>query len=160
MMRFGVSLFALFCILPLSAMNTAPPICRILETSLYTSDLSRAESFYQNVLGLELFAKETGRHVFFKCGDQMLLLFNPEKTALEMEVAPHGSHGPGHVAFAVPLGEIDSWLGRLKRHQVDIEKDIIWPAGGRSIYFRDPAGNCLELASPLLWGMPDTNTVS
>jgi len=159
MIRLGVFLFASCCMLPLSAMNNAPPIRRILETSVYTSDLAQAESFYQKVLGLELFAKETGRHVFFKCADQMLLLFNPEKTSLETAV-PHGSHGPGHVAFAVALGELDQWPGRLKQHGVEIEKDIRWPGGGRSIYFRDPAGNCLELASPLLWRMPDVGRAS
>ena len=159
MIRFGVFLFAASCMLPVSAMNNAPPIRRILETSLYTTDLAQAESFYQSVLGLELFAKEKGRHVFFKCGDQMLLIFNPAKTQRETDV-PHGSHGPGHVAFAVALGELDSWIGRLKPHGVEIEKDILWPGGGRSIYFRDPAGNCLELASPLLWRMPDVGPVS
>ncbi len=160
MIRFGVFLFASCCMLPLSAMNTAPPIRHILETSLYTIDLAQAESFYHKVLGLELFAREAGRHVFFKCADQMLLLFNPNKTALETEIAPHGSHGPGHVAFAVALRELDSWIGRLKQHGVEIEKDILWPGGGRSIYFRDPAGNCLELASPLLWRMPDVGPAS
>src|SRR5689334_19875434 len=124
MIRLSVFLFASCCMLSLSAMNNAPPIRRILETSLYTNDLAQAETFYQKVLGLKLFAKETGRHVFFKCADQMLLLFNPEKTALETEIAPHGSHGPGHIAFAVSLGELDSWIGRLKQNGVEIEKDI------------------------------------
>ena len=41
---------------------------RILETSLYTDDLEPAESVYAGVLGFELFAKEPGRHLFFKCG--------------------------------------------------------------------------------------------
>lgn len=159
-MEFRLLLFASFCMLPSSAMNNTPPIRRILETSVYASDLTQAALFYEKVLGLELFAKETGRHVFFKCGDQMLLIFNPEKTLLETEIAPHGSHGPGHVAFAVSFGELDSWIARLKQHGVEIEKDTLWPGGGRSIYFRDPAGNCLELASPLLWRMPDIGTAS
>jgi catechol 2,3-dioxygenase-like lactoylglutathione lyase family enzyme len=133
---------------------------RILETSLYTDDLEQAESFYTSVLGFELFAKEAGRHVFFKCRDQMLLIFNPAKTARESESVPHGSQGPGHVAFAVPLVELDRWVDRLRQHGVEIEKDMHWPGGGRSIYFRDPAGNCLELASPLLWRMPDAGTAS
>ena len=158
-MKFGMSLLASFCILATSAMSISLSIGRILETSLYADDLARAELFYEKVLGLRLFAKEKGRHVFFKCGDQMLLIFNPAKTQRETDV-PHGSHGPGHVAFAVALGELDSWIGRLKPHGVEIEKDILWPGGGRSIYFRDPAGNCLELASPLLWRMPDVGPVS
>ena len=41
--------------------------------------------------------------------------------------------------------------------EFEIEKDVAWPNGGRSLYFRDPAGNCLELASPLVWGMAEGN---
>ena len=41
--------------------------------------------------------------------------------------------------------------------KIEIEKDVTWPNGGRSIYFRDAAGNCLELASPLIWGMAESD---
>ena len=128
---------------------------RILETSLYTDDLDQAESFYTGVLGFELFAKEQGRHLFFKCGNQMLLIFNPNRTLNETEVAPHGARGPGHVAFAVSLAELDKWAAHLRSKGTKIEQDVLWPKGGRSLYFRDPAGNCLEFASPLVWGMPE-----
>src|SRR5713101_3440303 len=124
---------------------------RILETSLYADDLDQAEAFYKSVLGLDLFAKEAGRHLFFKFGDQMLLIFNPAETIGESEVAPHGARGPGHVAFAVLMSELDQWRSRLQKRGIQIEKDAVWPGGGRSLYFRDPAGNCLELASPLVW---------
>ena len=130
---------------------------RILETSLYADDLDQAEAFYKSVLGLNLFAKEAGRHLFFKLGDQMLLIFNPAKTIEKSEVAPHGAHGPGHVAFTVPMSEMDGWEKELKGKGVEIEKDVQWPKGGRSLYSRDPAGNCLELASPLVWGMQDSS---
>ena len=133
---------------------------RILETSLYVGDLDLAESFYTSALGLNLFAKEAGRHLFFKFGDQMLLIFNAAKTIEETEVAPHGASGPGHVAFAVRLSELDRWASRLRARGIQIERDTAWPNGGRSLYFRDPAGNCLELASPLVWGMADGNNDS
>ena len=128
---------------------------RILETSLYADDLDQAEAFYKSVLGLNLFAKEAGRHLFFKFGNQMLLIFNPAKTIEESEVAPHGTRGPGHVAFAVALSELDQWKSHLQENGIQIEKDVAWPKGGRSLYFRDPAGNCLEFASPLIWGMAE-----
>ena len=128
---------------------------RILETALYADDLDRAEAFYTLVLGLHLFAKEADRHLFFKFGGQMLLIFNPAKTLQESEIAPHGARGAGHVAFAVPTSELDRWKEHLHGQGVEIEKDMLWPNGARSIYFRDPAGNCLELASPLIWGMED-----
>ena len=133
---------------------------RILETSLYADDLDQAEAFYKSALGLNLFAKEAGRHLFFKFGDQMLLIFNPAKTIEGSEVAPHGARGPGHVAFAVPKSEMDEWKKHLKGKGVEIEKDVLWPKGGRSLYFRDLAGNCLELASLLVWGMEDGSSFS
>src|SRR5437764_7681443 len=126
---------------------------RILETSLYTSDLEKAEEFYTDIMGLKLFAREKDRHLFFKCGEQMLLIFNPSTTMAQTEIAPHGALGPGHVAFAVSDSDLDQWAAKLRQHGIAIEKEIQWPRGGRSIYFRDPAGNCLEFASPKIWGM-------
>ena len=134
-------------------MSYSPQIRRILETSLYAEDLDQAALFYTKVLGLELFAKEPDRHVFLKCGDQMLLIFNPARTIHETEVAPHGATGPGHVAFAVSMAELDRWAAHLRSEKVPIEKEVTWPKGGRSLYFRDPAGNSLEFASPAIWGI-------
>jgi hypothetical protein len=37
---------------------------------------------------------------------------------------------------------------------VAIESDFAWPGGGRSLYFRDPAGNSLEFAEPAIWHLP------
>ena len=133
---------------------------RILETSLYTDDLEHAESFYTSVLGFELFAKEPGRHLFFKSGNQMLLIFDPNRTLNETEVAPHGARGPGHVAFAVPLAELDEWASHLRSKGTKIEHDVSWPKGGRSLYFRDPAQNCLEFASPLVWGIEEAGSLT
>jgi len=58
------------------------------------------------------------------------------------------------------MSEMDGWEKRLKGIKVEIEKDVRWPNGGRSLYFRDPAGNCLELASPLVWGMEEGGSSS
>ena len=44
-------------------------ITAVLETCLYASDLEAAERFYGGVLGLAVFGREAGRHVFFRCGD-------------------------------------------------------------------------------------------
>ena len=38
-------------------------------------------------------------------------------------------------------------------HGVGIESTVEWPQGGRSIYFRDPAGNSLEFAEARIWGL-------
>jgi catechol 2,3-dioxygenase-like lactoylglutathione lyase family enzyme len=126
----------------------------ILETAIYASDLDAAERFYGDVLGLPFDSKVAGRHIFFHCGDAMLLVFNPAVTAVKAgDVPPHGARGPGHVAFAVGDGELEPWLERLAEHGVEIEASVDWPGGGRSIYFRDPGGNSLELTTPSIWGI-------
>jgi catechol 2,3-dioxygenase-like lactoylglutathione lyase family enzyme len=130
----------------------------ILETVLYGADLDAAEAFYGDVLGLVRVAREGSRHVFFRCGDQVLLIFNPVETtkppsAGALPVPPHGADGPGHVCFRATAAEIDVWRRRLADAGIAIESDFEWPQGGHSIYFRDPAGNSVEFAEPLIWGL-------
>ena len=129
---------------------------RILETALYADDLAAARHFYEHVLGLECYAIEEGRHVFFRCGDQMLLIFNPHATAQPrgtLPVPPHGAHGPGHICFRALPSEFDGWRQRLESSAISIEAEFEWPGGGRSLYIRDPAGNSVEFAEPRIWNL-------
>ena len=130
----------------------------VLETVLYAKDLGAAEAFYRDVLGLFPFSSAPGRQLFYRCGNQVLLIFNPDVTSVPpkpgaLPVPPHGAHGPGHICFRATADEIDRWVTQLKDRGIAIEADFEWPAGGRSIYFRDPAGNCLEFAEPRIWGL-------
>lgn len=127
----------------------------ILETCLYVDDLDGAEDFYQRVLGLQRFAKVDGRHVFFRCGHGVFLLFNPEATEQpgDAGIPLHGARGPGHVAFRMRPETIDDWRQHLEREGITIELEYTWPNGGFSLYFRDPAGNSVELTTPKTWGL-------
>jgi catechol 2,3-dioxygenase-like lactoylglutathione lyase family enzyme len=128
----------------------------VLETCLYAEDLAESARFYERVLGLRARSRVEGRHAFFRCGDAMLLLFDPARTAAPGgDVPPHGARGPGHVAFAVPAAELDDWREHLGRCGVEIEAEVEWPAGGRSLYLRDPAGNSVELTSPRIWSIDE-----
>jgi catechol 2,3-dioxygenase-like lactoylglutathione lyase family enzyme len=132
-----------------------PPIRTLVETSAYVDDLDEAERFYRDVLGLALIGKEPGRHVFFRVGDSnVLLLFRPEATILGDHLPAHGAPGPGHFALGIDADALDSWRHRLESQGVTIEHEAAWPAGGRSLYFRDPAGNSVELITPGVWGLP------
>jgi catechol 2,3-dioxygenase-like lactoylglutathione lyase family enzyme len=135
--------------------TTAEIIDRVLETVLYVDDLDAAERFYGDVLGLEQDSKKAGLFVFFKCGTGMLLLFEPDAAATGRQVPAHGARGPGHVCFAVSEPALETWQARLSEAGVAIEQEVSWPRGGRSFYFRDPAGNSLELATPRIWGLPE-----
>ena len=132
---------------------------RVLESALYAENLEETAAFYESVLRLERFIEVPGRHVFFRVQDGVLLLFNPEATRqpprdTRMPVPPHGTTGPGHLCLAADTDGISAWVERLTQAGVEIEADFEWPQGGRSIYFRDPAGNSLEFAEPRIWGLP------
>ena len=131
----------------------------ILESALYVDDLDAAEAFYREALGLAVIAKVAGRHVFFRCGGGVLLLFNAEATRnppapdAKLPVPPHGMTGQGHLCFAASAEDIGRWKAALEGKGIAIEADFEWPNGGRSIYFRDPAGNSIEFAEPRIWGL-------
>jgi catechol 2,3-dioxygenase-like lactoylglutathione lyase family enzyme len=135
-------------------MDRPVPIQGVLETSVYADDLDAADRFYQRVLGLHRHARVDDRHLFFRCGDDMFLVFRTDRTSEpDSTVPPHGATGPSHVAFSVHESSIDAWRHRLLGMGVEIEAEVEWPRGGHSLYFRDPAGNSLELASPRIWGI-------
>lgn len=131
------------------------PIRGVLETCLYARDLEAARRFYVDLLGLEPHAARPGAFLFLRLEAAMLLLFDPEATARQAAPPPHGARGPGHVCLAVPDADLDGWRARLAAAGVAIEHEQAWPAGGRSLYVRDPAGNSVELASPRIWGLPE-----
>jgi catechol 2,3-dioxygenase-like lactoylglutathione lyase family enzyme len=130
----------------------------MLETALYAEDLDAAEAFYGQLLGLETVLRAGNRHVFFRAGSGILLIFNPTETikpppAHALPVPPHGATGPGHACFRMEGVAIDRMVEKLNKAGVEIESDFRWPNGARSIYFRDPAGNSLECAEPRLWNI-------
>jgi len=140
-----------------SSHASAPPaIETIVESAIYADDLDRLESFYSNLLGLPVLGREKDRHVFFRVGSgSVLLAFKPEST-LKGDVLPaHGAKGPGHFAMGIRTDLLDSWRQHVLASGVAIEKEVQWPRGGQSIYFRDPVGNLVELVTPGVWGLAD-----
>jgi catechol 2,3-dioxygenase-like lactoylglutathione lyase family enzyme len=133
----------------------------VLETCLYARDLDAAERFYAGVLELSVVARAAERHVFFRCGAAMLLVFDPMRTATSAgqvdgtPVPAHGTHGAGHVCFRVATDELPRWRERFARADIAIEAEIDWPRGGSSLYVRDPAGNSVELAPASIWSIRD-----
>ncbi|OYX41839.1 MAG: glyoxalase/bleomycin resistance/extradiol dioxygenase family protein [Rhodobacterales bacterium 32-67-9] len=136
---------------------TAPAILGTLESALYADDLDAAERFYAGVLGLKVVTRQAGRHVFFRTGASILLVFDPRATVhpprpeAPIRVPPHGARGAGHYCFSVAAEALDDWRRHLEAAGVAIEADFRWPNGARSIYVRDPAGNSVEFAEPALW---------
>ncbi|MFL5539505.1 MAG: VOC family protein [Longimicrobiaceae bacterium] len=130
----------------------------ILEAVVYAPDLEAAEAFYTDVLGLEPVGRLEGRHVFFRCGGRVFLVFDPAATIGGERIPGHGATGPGHVCFAATADELEGWRAQLRAKGIEIEQEVEWPGGGRSIYFRDPAGNSVELGTPKIWALKDEET--
>ena len=140
--------------------DAAPPLIGTLESALYAQDLEAATGFWRDVMGLQPFQTVPGRHVFFRVSHspaQVLLIFNPQATEkppapdAKLPVPPHGARGPGHFCLAVSAQDMDRWRQHLESRGIAIEADFHWPNGARSIYFRDPADNSIELADPAIW---------
>ena len=136
---------------------TEMQIQQVLETVLYAHDLELTARFYRDVLGLVQQSVERGRHHFFRCGRGMLLIFNPAQSISQTDLPSHGTSDATHVAFAVREQDMDAWQEKLQKHGVEIETELTWPNGGRSLYFRDPDGNSLEIATPQMWGLAEAD---
>lgn len=127
----------------------------VIETAIYVDDLNQAETFYMDVLGLPVIVKEPGRQVFFRVGtSNVLLAFLAEATLKGDQLPTHGAQGPGHFALGIEASDLDAWRQRLMAKGVSVEKEVEWRRGGKSVYFRDPAGNLVELVTPGIWGLP------
>lgn len=135
-----------------------PKLDGILETALYTDDMERARAFYEGVLELKSIFTD-GRLCAYSIADRDVLLIFRRGSARETTTMPggvipgHDGAGPLHVAFAIARDELARWERQLTARGVAIEGATDWKRGGRSIYFRDPDGHLLELATPGLWSI-------
>ena len=128
---------------------------RVLETAVYCDDLARSAAFYQSLLntapmltGDRLVALDVG-------GGTVLLLFQRGNSGpLDSPgglVPGHDGGGPVHLAFAIDADAVAAWEARLAELGIAIESRVRWDRGGESIYFRDPEGRSVELATPGIW---------
>ena len=133
-----------------------PTLDGILETALYTDDMDRARAFYEGVLGLKPIFSDN-RLTAYGVAERSVLLIFRRGSATQTVTMPggtipgHDGAGPLHVAFAIGKDELARWELHLAASGIAIEGATNWSRGGRSIYFRDPDGHLLELATPGLW---------
>jgi catechol 2,3-dioxygenase-like lactoylglutathione lyase family enzyme len=128
----------------------------VLETAVYCDNLARTIAFYTELLAAEpMLVAE--RVAAFDAGEgTVLLLFRRGASDQPFEtpgglVPGHSSTGPAHIAFAIDRADVSAWLDRLTALHIPIESRVDWPRGGHSIYFRDPDGRSVELATPGTW---------
>jgi catechol 2,3-dioxygenase-like lactoylglutathione lyase family enzyme len=135
---------------------SAPPIRGILETAIYSDDLERAHRFYGGTLGLKRVLDSVRMLTYAVAPAQVLLVFKRGATREDSNtpggvVPGHHAEGPAHFAFAIEANAYDGWRTHLMASGVTIRSEVTWPNGGKSLYFDDPDGNVVELATPGLW---------
>lgn len=143
----------------MAAAGPQPPKLRhVLETCLYVDDMDRACTFYERVGGTP--PQFSGERISgFRFGATMLLLFRRGATRSPIEtpdgiIPPHDGSGPLHFAFSIAPEDLDAWRHHLAGLGIAIESTVHWPAdGASSLYFRDPDGHLVELATTGLWGI-------
>jgi len=133
-----------------------PNLLGVLETALYVDTFERACPFYEQVLGLNSIYRDQRLCAYDVGGRGVLLLFlrGASLQTTQMPggtIPPHDGRGPVHMAFSIAAGELAGWEMQLAEAGVVIEGRAKWPRGGESLYFRDPDGHLLELATPGLW---------
>ena len=117
---------------------------------LNVSNLKKSENFYRTILGLKISARNRQTGMTF-------LSFGREHHDVALQELPHGTkHETGkglpklhHFCIYVKNNqEVDALYPRLKRHRIPIVSgpETLEVAGNRSISFRDPDGNRVEVA--------------
>ncbi len=133
-----------------------PAVTGVLETALYVKDVERSTKFYQDLFGFELILSEDRLHALSVADRNVLLLFKEGASTQPSQypgglIPPHDGHGTLHLAFAIQSDELQPWRDVLAQHDIPIESEVTGERGGHSLYFRDPDGHLVELATPGLW---------
>lgn len=133
-----------------------PRVSGVLETGLYVSDVARSRAFYTGLFGFPVLTEDARLCALDVAGRDVLLLFLKGGTTGAVEIPGgsipgHDGDGRLHFAFAIPAAELEPWIARLNARGIEIESRVDWPRGGHSLYFRDPDGHLVELATPGVW---------
>ncbi|MCS6864489.1 MAG: VOC family protein [Gemmataceae bacterium] len=128
-----------------------PAIDGILETALYVDDLSRSSRFYQTIFGFKPVAGDGERFMALHITGRQILLLFPKRRAPSAAHLAHEGNGRLHLAWAIATEELAAWEAWLHQHGLVVEEKKHWERGGWSLYFRDPDGHLLEVATPGIW---------
>jgi catechol 2,3-dioxygenase-like lactoylglutathione lyase family enzyme len=118
---------------------------------IHVSDYKRANNFYEGVLGAEVQQHGDGRWAY-RFGDQLINVHDEVTSDAPHAIRPlrRADSGSGHVCFdwATP---IEGAVEHLSTCGIGVEMGPVDRSGargtGKSVYFRDPDGNLLELIS-------------
>jgi catechol-2,3-dioxygenase len=124
-------------------------VCGLGEIALRVNDLDAMQKFYEEVIGLPLMTR-VPNCAFFRiaegCGGhtQVLALFDRSDSP-GYRVPDATTSTIDHIAFEIPLAELDHEKKRLEALGLQVETaEHAW-VHWRSLYVTDPEGNQVEL---------------
>ena len=131
----------------------------VLETAIYVDDLGRSEAFYRRLFDFPVRLADDRMRALAVAAEQMLLIFQRGKSVDGADTP--GGHIPGHdgggrlhLAFRIEPADVDAWRQRLGDLGIEIISHVRPQQGGDSLYFHDPDGHVVELATPNIWSSP------
>ncbi len=112
---------------------------RIQHVSLNVGDAEEAGRFYEEVLGCERLPRPDFGvpGVWLAAGDTQIHL---------VEVPDHAPVDGPHFAFEVD--DVEATSAELAAAGVRVSDVLDIPGAGRQVFFKDPAGNLIELNQP------------
>lgn len=113
-------------------------------TVILTRDWQAMRSFYEEVLGFRLLRELSQGWVEYQIGPNTLALAQPQRLASDQKT-PRGSASL-QLAFKVPRDDVDRCAAELAEKGIALmEPPSDQPFGHRTLFFRDPDGNLLEV---------------
>jgi catechol 2,3-dioxygenase-like lactoylglutathione lyase family enzyme len=113
-------------------------------TVVFVRDMTAMRSFYEDILGFPRVRELSPGWIEYRIGANTLALAKPSRTAADAPT-PKGSAAL-QLAFKVSAREVDQCADELVRQGVALLSPPTDQAfGHRTLFFRDPDGNLLEV---------------
>jgi catechol 2,3-dioxygenase-like lactoylglutathione lyase family enzyme len=113
-------------------------------TVIFVRDMAAMRRFYEDILGFHLTRELSPGWIEYRVGDNTLALARPSRTAADAPT-PRGSASL-QLAFRVSVPEVDQCAEELVQQGVKLLSPPTDQAfGHRTLFFRDPDGNLLEV---------------
>ena len=119
-------------------------ITAIDYTVIFVRDMAAMRNFYEGVLGFPVLRELSPKWIEYQLGSNTLALATPTRTAADAPT-PAGSASL-QLAFRVAVAEVDRCATELVRQGVELMSPPTDQSfGHRTLFFRDPDGNLLEI---------------